>query len=247
MIFDVLSSTIHFSKWGEGDASLSLSFCVAPKDLEQLDIGDKYIFCASGYLPMRDKERQPISATVSVSSDPRHLEHIKGANPICGCADFFEERQGLDGDYTPASLRIMVVVEDRLFQEMLHVRSTQPGAATLHAEIEGLTFGWEPDGSHQVWNLKEDADCGLATRRRVTSFWCNVETFATTKGAIREEAERKDRAELAESNDPDDRKLAANLQPPEKPDPIAQLLRHCRTILLALLVLGVVAMVKLNR
>jgi hypothetical protein len=246
MIFDVLKSTIHFSKWEGEDASLSLSFEIVPKNGEYLDLGDKHILCASGYLPMRDKDREPITATVSVSTNFKLIEHVKGDKPICGYANFFPGRQGTL-ESRPAELAISVVVEPYVFEGMLRAKIRKPGAATLHVGIEGLDFGWEPDGSHQIWKLDDDSDCQLGTRRRVTSFWFNVETFRTSERLIREEADRQTDAWLAESTRPGGSEATANLQPPEKPDRVSQLLRQCRTILLAIMALAVVALVTFNR
>ena len=246
MIFDVLKSTIQFSKEGDSTGSVSVNFEVVPKDQEYLDIGDEYILCGSGYLPMRDKTRQPVVATVNVSSDPEKIAHIKGDRPICGYAHFFPERRH-DLDAESPKLMCSVVIEPNAFAEMLRARVTAPGSATLCLAIEGLEFGWEPDGSHQIWNLDDSSDCEHAARRRITSFWFNVETFWTSEGAIREEEDRKTNTWLADSPNPEDRKLAASAQEAVNPDPVAKLLAECRGLLWAILGLGVVALVLLNR
>ena len=246
MQFDVLKTGAHFTKESEGEGSVSLSFEVAPKEREYLDIGDKHILCAAGYLPMRHGgDRQPVVATVRVQCDPAHLSHIKGERPICGYAAFFVERQG-DFDFSPASLAISVVVGPKVFDEMLRMRVTELGAATLYLDIQGLEFGWEPDGTHQIWKLDDASDCGVTTRRRITSFWYNVETFRTSESALRDELERRFNAELAESSNPEDKKLAVNLQAPRKPDPVSKLLAQIRLVLWVIAGLVVVRLILLN-
>lgn len=246
MIFDVLKSSVNFSKWHDSEGSVSLNFEVVPKDREYLDIGDNYILSGSGYLPMLDKDRRPIIATVHVSSDPKQISHIKGEKPICGYASFFPERDR-DFDAEPPNLALSIVVEPHVFAEMLRIRVTNPGAATIHAHIEGLEFGWEPDGSHQIWKLDDASDCESGTRRRITSFWYGVETFWTSESAIRNEANRQTNAWLADSPNPEDRKLAETAPVPERLDPVAKLLNQCRALLWAILGLGIIALVIQNR
>jgi hypothetical protein len=245
MIFEVLRSSVHFSKWEDTETSVSLSFDVVPKGSAYIEIGDKYILISNGYLRMQTKDRQPVDATISVSSNAAMIGNVKGKKPICGRADFFPERES-DFDFTPAKLILTVLVEPHIFAEMLRLRLTAPGGTTLDADIEGLQFGWEPDGSHQIWKLDDLTDCELGTRRRITHFCWNTETFWTSEKSIMEEGDRQTNALLANSSNPEDRKLAASLQTSEKDDPIVQLLRHCRTILLLILVSAILAFVILK-
>lgn len=68
-----------------------------------------------------------------------------------------EPRYGSGG--SAAHLELGIVVEPHVPDEMLRATATEAGAATLHAKIEGLKFGWEPDGSHVFWDLKDVSDC----------------------------------------------------------------------------------------
>jgi hypothetical protein len=239
MNFDIVKASRGFSKWEARVGTQSLQFEVVTSGREQLDIGDDYILIGGGYHRLKGQDRRMILATVSVTSDASYLDHIGGERPICGWASFHKERDDML-DPTPPLLDVSVVVEPEIFDEMARTQIVEPGTATLGLGIEGLEFGWEPDGSHQVWKLDDDSDCGLANRRRVTHFYFNVDTFSTTEGGIREADDRRTNDLLAESPDPDDRKLAA-LSQPEKPDTVAALLRQCRALLVALLILGAIA------
>lgn len=246
MIFDVLKATTTMSKWRGSEGSVRLRFEVVPADHEYLEIGDAYILCASRYLRFKGKERRPIEASVSVSTNPEYISDTGGKEPICGYAHFspaWESRSGLDS--VAAHFYLEIVVEPHVFDEMLRVAPAGAGAATLESKIEGLKFALDPDGS--FWDLNDDSDCGDAERRRVTSFAYTVATFWTSEGDVRRAGERRFSAELADSPDPEDRKLAADLQPPEEVDPLQHLLRQCRTLLLAILGLVMLALVVLNR
>lgn len=88
MIFDILSSKISMSRWQDRPASISISFDVVPHGRGYLEFGDDYILAAAGYLPMRDQNRKSVEASVTITCDPSHIEHLKADKPICGYAQF---------------------------------------------------------------------------------------------------------------------------------------------------------------
>ena len=246
MNFNVLKATSHISKWQNANVSVTLSFELIPDGREYLDIGDEYILSASSYLPLRDKARKPIDAHVNFTSNPDALDHIKGERPICGYADFLEERQR-DFETTPAALYLTIAVAPELLERMLALRANQPGDVTFNAWIEGLEYGWEPDGSHQIWKLDDDRDAGFGMRRRITSYDFKVETFWCSEDSIRKAADRKFNERLSDSPNPEDRELAASLRKQITTDNIPQLLRHCRTILILLLIVGALILLRITR
>ncbi len=241
MNFDVLKASTNFSKWRDSEGVVSLGFVVVPSDDEYLEVGEEYILCASRYLRLRKKERESIIATVYITSVPNQFEHVKGEKPICGYAHFFPSSDR-DLEFDPARLMFSLYAEPHVFDEMLRANIADSDGATFCLDIEGLEFGWEPDGSHHIWDLKDTSDCELGERRRVTSFSYNAVSFLTTEHAILEVRDKRHRAELEHSPDPDDRKIAAGLQESDEPDPVLKLLSQCRIVLVAILCLGVVAL-----
>jgi hypothetical protein len=105
-----------------------------------------------------------------------------------------------------------------------------------------MRFGWEPDGSHQIWDLRDTSDSELGQRRRITGFWINIETFWTHEKAISDARDARQHTLRAHSPDERDRKLIADLAPEKKPDPALRLLRHCRTLLILLVGLALLAL-----
>lgn len=236
MIFNILSSKVSYSRWQDRDTTVSITYDVEPRGRAYLDIGDRYVLAAARYPPMRDKNRQPVECTVTITCDPENISHLKTKTPICGYAQFYPERNGsLDDD--PPKLLITLVTDATRFAELLNLRITQPGTATLNAQIDDLEFGWEPDGSHQIWKLPEVTDKFQRDRRHIDSFWIAVETFWTSEGAVGQPEDERTSALLAESPDETDRKLAAINHPVTSPDTSANLLGHIRTLLTVLVVL----------
>jgi hypothetical protein len=66
-----------------------------------------------------------------------------------------------EGDFYPAqeaSLDAMVFVSDQLFEKLFATFQAASLPTSIALEIERkrvLEFGWEPDGSRQVWKLEK--------------------------------------------------------------------------------------------
>jgi hypothetical protein len=241
MIFDVVGATIGLSKYGDADGRRSVSFEVVPKDRNYLKIGDKYVACSEGYHRLLHKDRERVPVTVHVTTDRHHIERAEKMTDeaVCGSVSFYPERVR-DTDYDPPSLEFVVTVEPSLFDELFKLRLRSSEGATMSVSIADLTFGWEPDGSGQIWKHEEEPKDGFSYRKPVTDFWINVHTFSTSQREISEAEDRKHRLELAASADPEERKLAADLAPVVPEDAATKLLAQCRMILLAILVVAVV-------
>ena len=243
MIFDVVKTTHVFSKWGDRATTHSLKFEVIPHDRYQLDIGDNYTVISRRHHTIKATDRQNILTTIFVTTDEGYHERVGGDGPICGWAQFEKEYED-SLEPQPAQLTVQVAVAPEVFEVMAALRIDRPGSAKLQTRIEGLDYSWEPDGKHLTWNLSDEANTGNAKRRRVSSFGLDVETFWTSEGAIRESVDEQDNAWLADSPNPEDRKLASPLQP-EKTDTVISLLNQCRLLLLALLILGGLTLIKI--
>lgn len=246
MNLDVLKSTIHFSKWRGSIGSMSLSFDVVPQGRDYIEIGDDYLFSASSYSRIHGKDRTPMRASVSITDDPEVLANLQPLfaekdRPICGSASFYPERLGTM-DSAPARLYFTVVVESHIFAEMVRSVQQSPAGATINIGLEGLEYGWDPDASHLIWKLDGDGE----DQRPITSLSYRVDRFWTSESAIREENDRQDNAELVDSPDPEARKLAAMSEADKLPDPLNVLLKQCRSLLLAILVVGVAALFRFS-
>jgi hypothetical protein len=241
MNLDVLRSSVSFSKWQDSKGRMTLSFDVVPQGDEYMEIGDGYLFSASSYAKLRSGGRTLIKATVSITDDQDILGNWQGVHsdrerPICGSANFYTERDGRLGESgEPAKLYFTVIVEPELFAEIARTTQELPGVATINLGIQDLEYGWEPDGSHLIWKLEESKD-----RRPITSFSYSVEGFWTSERAISNEGDRRFNAALADSPHSEDQKLAeVNAAEKAEQDNVMVLLKQCRSLLVAILLLGV--------
>ena len=243
MNLDIIKSTIHLSKWGDTKGSLSLNFDVRPQGREYIEIGEEYLFAGSSWRWLHDKKRTLVNASVIVTDNTEYIAHFKGVfaakrELVCGCANFYPERPG-GLDYTPAGLQFTIVAEPHLFAEMLRSAKHSPGGAVLNLGVDDLEYEWEPDASHMIWKVAE----GTRDQRPITSFHYRVDRFWTTEGAIRRENDRKLNDEIADSPDPEVRKLAEPMNE-QGPAATVALLKDCRALLIAILIVGVIAIVR---
>lgn len=146
-------------------------------------------------------------------------------------------------DTDAAALHFTIVVEPNLLAEMVRNAQHEPGGATMNLGLEGIEYGWEPDASHLIWKLDEQP----SDRRPITSFSYSVERSWATERAIRDQRDRRLDAQLASSPNPEKRKLAALSEAYREPDKTTALLRHCRSLLLAILVVALIALFSLSR
>lgn len=240
MIFDVLSSAVHFGRRENRAATASLSFDVVPHGRNYIDIGDSHVLIGLGYHRMFAPERTPVAASITIAEETPD-DATKAAEKLaCGYATFSPARDDAFED-VPAKIFIVVTVDSARFAELRAISIHTAGTATISVDIDGLKYGWEPDGSHQIWNL-DDVE-GLGRPRLVKGFSIGVETFWCDEGAIRTEEDRRLNLELAQSPDESDRKLAETLaKEAHKPDPLERLLNQCRLLLIVLVALAGLAL-----
>jgi hypothetical protein len=243
MIFNILSSKTSMSRWQDQSTGVSITYEVVPRGRDYLEIGEGYILAAAGYLPLRDEKRQPVVCSVTILSDPSRIAQRTSEVPTCGQATFYPERDG-DLDSDPAQLFIILVIEPERFAELLNLRITRPGSATLHAKIEGLEFGWEPDGSHQIWKLPEKVEKYHREVKHIDSFWIGVETFWASEGSIGKSEDERQNTLSSESPDEQDRLRAVDQSPSAASDASIQVLRHIRTLLLVLIIVLVLMLLR---
>lgn len=240
MIFDVLSSAVHFRRWQNEAATASLSFDVVPHGRNYIDIGDGHVLIGLGYHRMFAPERTPVAASITITEETPDEAAKAAEKSACGYASFFPARNdAFDND--PAKVFISITVDSQRFAELRSMTIPAAGAATISVDIDELEYGWEPDGSHKIWKL--DGEGGRGRPQLVKGFNINIETFWCDEGAIRAETDRRLNSQLAQSPDESDRKLAETLvKEAYKPDPLERLLNQCRLLLIVLVALAALAL-----
>jgi len=240
MNFDIINAGVHFSKRGDEPGSISLNYGVVPQGSYRLEIEEGYIVCSDNSIGLYGKGRESICVKINVSKQLDVLQRFSGEQPYCGVATFMPARGDIFSSH-PASLILTLYVDPEVFAELLQARISRPGAATGWAIIEGLSYGGAPDGSHQIWSLDEPAN---GRHRIISDFKFDFETSRCSEREIRDESDRSYRESLANSADPNDRKLATDMVTNELADPVVKLLRQCRALLAAILIVGALVLLR---
>lgn len=231
MKFDVLNSVVHFSKVNEHAGSNTISFDVVPTDGACIEIGSEHVLSSQRSFWRNGKDRKPVIAQLSISTNSEGAWEERDGTKHVGRATFYPERVDLlDG--TPPKVYFVVILDQSQFTQLLDITPVEAGSVTAWVSIDGLEFGWEPDGSRGIWTL----DGSDASRvRKISNFSLSAETFWTGESAIQEVADRKLRVTLANSSDKGERELGKQITPEPVPDPMMILLRQCRLLLILLL------------
>ena len=70
-----------------------------------------------------------------------------------GFLKYWAERQSED-NYTPETCHILVALKPEVFGTLLSALQDGRLPKTIHIEVKGLKYGWEPDGGGIVWNIE---------------------------------------------------------------------------------------------
>ena len=152
MNFKVKNSLISFSKYGEllGE---SIAFQVKPRGRGRISIADKYVF--GDQYPSNDREEVSGRLTIERLDDSYTGSYGLDENKF-GRVFFYEASVDEFGAYSiPPLIYFRVFLKDKQFNEIKQAMLHGLSVANLGCGLEGLEFGWEPDGSHQEWKLKE--------------------------------------------------------------------------------------------
>ena len=243
MKLDVLSLEVRAQRWGNENAKVGIAATVIPAEGDSIRLGSKHIFADYNF----QSEFERIDAQLWISSDADLAKNVQVLLPDpfrkdkepAGYASLAIPRQGSEA----ATLTFMLHVDEARLTELLtQFEGASAGSITIDVWIDGLKFGM-PD--EQIWEL--DAD-GARQYLPVGHFSVQVAKLRTTRLKIREARENIGNKELADSDDPEMRKLGvtwlkdvSKRAAEQSAEPSLTLLRQCRALLALLLICAVTA------
>lgn len=156
MLLKVKNSAIFFNIHGTDNFRESINFQVVSEGRNRITIADKYEF--GGKFP--DKEKEQISGRFRLTKfDAHYAEFHKLDNKKIGVLDFFEGTVDEFSAYsTPTFVEFKVWVQDDEYERIKQAILSQTPISHLTCGLDGLEYGWEPDGSTQIWKLKEGVE-----------------------------------------------------------------------------------------
>jgi hypothetical protein len=182
-----MASIIHRNEQSSPRSGHTISMEVYPSDRDYIELKTGEVFCDPRYLKFRGKDRESISATLSIlpaSSDEDHAYSRM----------IYHKAVGNDLEYHPSSIHFSCFLSPGDFADILSdIRNgIAPSSVTVEVDekvadaASALTFGWEPDGSGMKWNNDKAASGKLAIkidRISLTSpkLASNVEVLKQTK------------------------------------------------------------------
>lgn len=248
MQLDILSLDLITSRWPGKDAQSSIKARVVPADHDAILIGDRHVFAKHTF--KSDVER--IDALLLIMSDGELLENVKGSFPQKLQKE--QDPAGYASVYIPnskferPSLSIVLLIDEfRLGQLFQQIDGLVEGSIKLKVWIEGLEFGVLPDET--IWKCSETDQEGTCLPIRQYSI--DVAKLRTTRQAINDAEDLAMYNELSDSDDPEERKQGKEWLTATKggvleeaADPQLALLRHCRALLVLLLLCVVVGVLQ---
>ena len=161
MIFSVNAQGIRYSTYKD-DFYENVYFEIENTKRNSITIGEEYIF--TNYAPSKKKGLKESKGSFVIK---RKIDGHKAlSDGSVGLVSFFEEHASEFGDfYSPPSIVFEVYVGDKAFEEIKDSVKRQLKTTYLTVECDrGMDFGWEPDGSSQVWKVDESKTGDLYSR-----------------------------------------------------------------------------------
>ncbi len=247
MRLNVLSLDVRAERGTGQDTQIGIMAKVVPAGPDKIRLGASHVFAEHNFksaferidaqLWIRAEASRPATAKAllpeSMQKDEDPAGYAKAVIP--------------KGDNEPAILSFVVFTDEtRLAQILKLVDGVGAGSITIDVFIDGLKFVL-PDEEKWVPHDPDHASQYLPIRH----FVIQVSKLRTTRRAIREASETNGNKELADSDDPETRKLAmtwvkdASRDAAERsPNPSLAILRHCRALLAFLLICAATAIIQ---
>jgi hypothetical protein len=150
MILTAKNGRLGFSAYGE-DVREFISFEVIPEGRGKITIGDKCVF-GSSVFDSGNHEKASGRFTIEKKSSYRY----KPDGDEMGYVKFFEENADEFSQYSSSALvSFHAFVDDVFFEKVKQGILHKLPVAYLTCSLEGMDYGWEPDGSHKLWKLKD--------------------------------------------------------------------------------------------
>lgn len=254
MELDVLSMSVGVSQNSYGGGGLGLKASIFPRD-EKIRICEGYTFSRPSLLNVGGR----IEASLHVIlADQAHTETVSALLPkpvgegrkFNGYASVSDIRQ-LDEALEPAGnrepfLQIVLFADPSTLSELIRqVDQIAPASMELDVWIEGLEFASLPD--EFIWPCDEKTDGSLAKYLPISQWTASFQKLTTTALAIGEAQADRTIVELAAANDAGVREAARrelSLKAGGAVSREATLLAACRSLLGALLIVSVVALLR---
>jgi len=155
MNFLVTNTSIHYHQNFQSEKQMTIVFeAINDSKRHKLCIGDKYIFTTDGF---DNENRKEVSCRISLipcKDFKQSLLKNSFSEGSIGKGYFISESKDDFGlHHTPCYLWFDVYIESILFSEIKANLGYQNKSININLDIDGLSWGSEPDNSHQIWTM----------------------------------------------------------------------------------------------
>lgn len=152
MQFNVKNSFVSFSSHSDS-FSEAITFQVMPEGRNKISIADNYVF--GNQYPSEVRE-QVSGRFVIERLNNSHADSYSSNKNRIGKVLFYEASIDEFASYSiPSLIYFRVFLKEKQFDEIKQAMLHGLPVANLGCGLDGLEFGWEPDGFHLEWKLKE--------------------------------------------------------------------------------------------
>jgi hypothetical protein len=151
-----VSNAFHNISYIDSTNVENISLVAELADGDKLSIGEDYLFANAKTFTWEGKDKKEVNCNISIERDCNiENDFLKSGN--IGLVAFSKEFASSDGlDFYSADIFFSIYVNDELFNKISLNISSKLFVLYLSIEVKAdndeMKYGWEPDGSHKIWN-----------------------------------------------------------------------------------------------
>lgn len=172
MFFNILEVNQYYT-YSSIEDSLGITFKLSLSGNDYIEIGQEYVVASSNkQWLMKDKKFANASVTFyDILSIERTAPEIvrkllQSDKEVIGTGGFHEETES-DFETYPANLYFSIWLSSKSYRHLTEQLLYKNIPSDVAIFVEGLKYGWEPDGSHQIWDIAINGKDNLLRINRV--------------------------------------------------------------------------------
>ena len=159
MFFNILDINLNYTHSGDAD-DIGIAFTLMPTELDYIEIGKEYAVASpqkERWLNDKKIANTSISlhdmSTISKTGAEAVQKLLQTNKNLIGIGMFNEESEN-DFQTYPGLLGFEVWLSSKAYSHLFNQLLNKNFPSAIDIDLEGLKYGFEPDGSHTIWDIE---------------------------------------------------------------------------------------------
>ncbi len=161
MFFNILEANQNYTHSEDTD-DFGITFTLSPTEMDYIEIGKEYAVASMNkQWLMKDKKLANTSITfndissVKKTAPGAYQNLLQSDKKVIGIGMFVEETE-TDFQTYPGLLGFQVWLSSKAYNHLFSQLLNKNIPSAINIDLKGLKYGWEPDGSHTIWDIDKN-------------------------------------------------------------------------------------------